>query len=189
MAQTEQLRKNLTQPGILAALGAALLFGSGTPLAKLLLADVSPWLMAALLYLGSGIGLTLYRLLRRAPAVRLPRGEWPWLTGAIFAGGVLGPGLQMLGFLLRSRIIRIAIQPLAFWRRSQLSFAYLEPLVWQNTSENTAVQRCSDELIISPVAHRPSLQRMGVPQNTWSTLGHSPTGKSIFSTSPAIPFS
>ena len=38
MAQTEQLRKNLTQPGILAALGAALLFGSGTPLAKLLLA-------------------------------------------------------------------------------------------------------------------------------------------------------
>ena len=49
MAQTEQLRKILRQPGILAALGAALLFGSGTPLAKLLLADVSPWLMAALL--------------------------------------------------------------------------------------------------------------------------------------------
>jgi drug/metabolite transporter (DMT)-like permease len=61
LAQVERLRKNLTQPGILAALGAALLFGSGTPLAKLLLADVSPWLMAALLYLGSGIGLTLYR--------------------------------------------------------------------------------------------------------------------------------
>jgi hypothetical protein len=37
MAQKEQLKKNLTQPGILAALGAALLFGSGTPLAKLLL--------------------------------------------------------------------------------------------------------------------------------------------------------
>jgi drug/metabolite transporter (DMT)-like permease len=97
MAQAEQLRKNLTQPGILAALGAALLFGSGTPLAKLLLADVSPWLMAALLYLGSGVGLTLYRLLRKSPAVRLSRGEWPWLAGAIFTGGVLGPGLQMLG--------------------------------------------------------------------------------------------
>ena len=97
MAQVEQLRKNLTQPGILAALGAALLFGSGTPLAKLLLSDVSPWLMAALLYLGSGIGITLYRLVRKAPSVRLPRGEWPWLAGAIFTGGVLGPGLQMLG--------------------------------------------------------------------------------------------
>src|SRR5580658_1041609 len=53
--------------------------------------------LAALLYLGSGIGLLLYRLRRRAPAVHLPQGEWPWLAGAIFAGGILGPGLQMLG--------------------------------------------------------------------------------------------
>src|SRR5258708_5226337 len=83
-----------------------------------------------------------------------------------------------------NRIIADIDTEIAFWRRSQLSFAYLEPLVWQNTSENTAVQRCSDELIISPVTHRPSLQRMGVPQNTWSTLGHSPTGKSFFSTPP-----
>ena len=97
MAQKEQLKKNLTQPGILAALGAALLFGSGTPLAKLLLTDVSPWLMAALLYLGSGIGLTIYRLVSLAPSVHLPYREWPWLAGAIFTGGVLGPGLQMLG--------------------------------------------------------------------------------------------
>ncbi len=97
MAKAEQLKKSLAQPGILAALGAALLFGSGTPLAKMLLAGVSPWLMAALLYLGSGIGLKLYRLLRKAPAVRLSRGEWPLLAGAIFTGGVLGPGLQMLG--------------------------------------------------------------------------------------------
>src|SRR6266700_2874512 len=97
MTQINQLRKSLTQPGILAALGAALLFGSSTPLAKLLLAGVSPWLMAALLYLGSGIGLTLYRVVRREPSVR-PRGEeLPWLAAAIFTGGVLGPGLQMLG--------------------------------------------------------------------------------------------
>jgi drug/metabolite transporter (DMT)-like permease len=97
MIKAEQLRKNFAQPGILAALGSALLFGSGTPLAKMLLADVSPWLMAALLYLGSGIGLSLYRVAKRAPSVRLPSSEWPWLSGAIFAGGVLGPGLQMLG--------------------------------------------------------------------------------------------
>jgi drug/metabolite transporter (DMT)-like permease len=80
LAQVERLRKSLSHPGILAALGAAPLFGSGTPLAKLLLADVSPWLMAALLYLGSGIGLTLYRLLQKAPAVQLSRGEWPCLS-------------------------------------------------------------------------------------------------------------
>src|ERR1700728_4871011 len=47
MSQTKQFRRNLTQPGILAALGAALPFGSGTPFAKLLPADVSPWLMCA----------------------------------------------------------------------------------------------------------------------------------------------
>ena len=33
MAQAEQLRKSLGRPGVAAALGAALLFGSGTPLA------------------------------------------------------------------------------------------------------------------------------------------------------------
>jgi drug/metabolite transporter (DMT)-like permease len=53
-------------PGVGAALGAALLFGAGTPLAKLLLASTSPWLLAGLLYLGSGLGLTLVRLLRRS---------------------------------------------------------------------------------------------------------------------------
>jgi drug/metabolite transporter (DMT)-like permease len=97
VAQTSQFRKSLTEPGVVAALGAALLFGAGTPLAKLLLRDISPWLMAALLYLGSGIGLGIYRLVRRSPSVRLAPGDWPWLAGAIFMGGVVGPGLQMLG--------------------------------------------------------------------------------------------
>ena len=39
----------LRRPGVLAALVAALLFGAGTPFAKLLLASVNPWLLAALL--------------------------------------------------------------------------------------------------------------------------------------------
>jgi hypothetical protein len=38
------------------ALGAALLFGAGTPLAKLMLDAASPWLLAGILYLGSGNG-------------------------------------------------------------------------------------------------------------------------------------
>ena len=70
-ARPMSLHKPLRHPGIAAALGAALLFGAGTPLAKWLLDAVSPWLLAGLLYLGSGLGLTLYRALRRAPAVRL----------------------------------------------------------------------------------------------------------------------
>jgi drug/metabolite transporter (DMT)-like permease len=87
----------LRRPGVPAALAAALLFGAGTPLAKLLLNEVGPWLLAGLLYLGSGLGLFLYRRLRRAPDVVLARHEAPWLAGAILAGGVLGPVLLMLG--------------------------------------------------------------------------------------------
>lgn len=84
-------------PGVGAALAAALLFGAAAPLAKLLLAQVSPWLLAALLYLGSGLGLALLRRLQPGERVRLPRGQWPWLAGAIVAGGVAGPVLLMLG--------------------------------------------------------------------------------------------
>lgn len=72
----------LRQPGVLAALGAALLFGGSTPLAKLRLVSINPWLLAGLLYLGSGVGLSVYRLVRRAPAGRLAAGEWPWLAGS-----------------------------------------------------------------------------------------------------------
>ncbi len=87
-------------PGVGAALGAALLFGAGTPLAKLLLEGTSPWLLAGLLYLGSGLGLTLWRLLRRSePRARLAPGEWPWLVGAVVAGGVVGPVLLMWGLV------------------------------------------------------------------------------------------
>lgn len=90
-------KDGLRQPGVLAALGAALLFGAGTPLAKLLLANVGPWLLAGLLYLGSGIGLTIYRWLSHAQAVHLPACEQLWLAGAIVAGGILGPVLLMVG--------------------------------------------------------------------------------------------
>ena len=80
-----------------AALGAALLFGASTPLAKLLLGDVSPWLLAGLLYLGSGLGLALLLALQRAERARLAPGDWRWLAGAVLSGGVLGPVLLMWG--------------------------------------------------------------------------------------------
>ena len=90
-------RRNLGQPGVAAALGAALLFGAGTPLAKRLLEGVGPWMLAGLLYLGSGLGLLLLRRLRRAAPVQLPPGQWRWLAGAVLAGGVVGPVLLMFG--------------------------------------------------------------------------------------------
>lgn len=47
-------KEGLRQPGVMPALLAALLFGAGTLLAKLLLESVSLWLLAGLLYLGFG---------------------------------------------------------------------------------------------------------------------------------------
>ena len=85
------------------ALGAALLFGASTPLAKLLAGNMAPLLLAGLLYLGSGVGLAALLLLPRARSpdaatqMTIPRAEWPWLLGAILFGGVLGPALLMWG--------------------------------------------------------------------------------------------
>ena len=79
------------------ALGAALLFGTGTPAAKWLLGETSPWLLAGLLYLGSGVGLWIVRRARKAPPVRMAANERWWLAGAIVAGGLLGPLLLLWG--------------------------------------------------------------------------------------------
>jgi len=84
-------------PGIKAALLAALLFGAATPLAKPLLTGNSPWLIAGLLYLGSGLGLTLVRRLRPGPRVVLPRAELRWFAGAVACGGIIAPVLLMFG--------------------------------------------------------------------------------------------
>ena len=89
--------KRLQQPGVLAALAAAVLFGLATPLAKRLLQTIDPWVLAGLLYLGSGLGLILYRQLVRADRVRLARSQILRLAGAMAAGGVAGPVLLMFG--------------------------------------------------------------------------------------------
>lgn len=85
------------------ALGAAILFGASTPFAKQLVGNGTdpalPFLLAGLLYLGSGLGLTLTRLVRDRgwQTADMPTSQWPWLAGAIAFGGVLGPLLLMVG--------------------------------------------------------------------------------------------
>ena len=94
-------------PGVASAILAALLFGASTPFAKRLVGEMPPQVLAGLLYLGSGVGLTLVlaarALLARRGALRvaLPTGrEWGWLAGAILFGGVIGPVLLMAGLLV-----------------------------------------------------------------------------------------
>jgi len=88
---------SLKHVGVQAALASAILFGAGTPFAKMLLGDVSPWLLAGLLYTGSGLGLMTWRLVRRAPRVRIQRSEALPLIGAVFFGGLIAPVLLMAG--------------------------------------------------------------------------------------------
>jgi drug/metabolite transporter (DMT)-like permease len=84
------------------AIIAALLFGASAPLAKLLLGDIQPIMLAALLYLGCGAGLLTLRLFQNfatKPGSReagLTRVDLPWLAGAIIAGGVAAPIILML---------------------------------------------------------------------------------------------
>lgn len=88
--------------GIGLALLSAGLFGASTPIAKLLLGTIDPWLLAGLLYLGSGVGLGIVMAIRRVRAdapteAKLTVSDLPWLAGAVVAGGVLGPVMLMLG--------------------------------------------------------------------------------------------
>lgn len=92
----------LILPGIVMALASAALFGASTPAAKLLLGQVDPWLLAGLLYLGAGLGLSVVHLGRgllgiEAPEAPLRRADMPWLAAVILAGGITGPLLLMLG--------------------------------------------------------------------------------------------
>ena len=84
---------------VAAALLSAALFGASTPLAKALVGDLPPLLLAGLLYLGSGIGLLAVRVARDRgwSSSHLRPADWPWFGGAVLFGGVLGPVLLMLG--------------------------------------------------------------------------------------------
>lgn len=80
---------------------AACLFGASAPLAKLLLNDIQPVVLASFLYLGSGFGLLFYKLFlviaqnksnQEAP---LSKTDLPWLLGAIISGGIAAPIVLM----------------------------------------------------------------------------------------------
>ncbi len=107
MDDTEHSHSGLSSwvawPGAPLALFSAVLFGASTPFAKLLLGNgVNPWLLAGLLYLGSGIGLGFVHLVRRFLRVTsgeapLKRTDLPWLALVVLSGGIAGPVLLMLG--------------------------------------------------------------------------------------------
>jgi len=79
------------------ALLAAILFGISAPLSKFLLGEIDPVVLAALLYLGSSLGLIIIKALNsffksnKNTEARLIKKDLIWLAGATFAGGVIAP--------------------------------------------------------------------------------------------------
>lgn len=92
-----------THPMFLAFISAAL-FGAATPASKGLLADLPPFQLAGLLYLGAALGVAPVAGLGQV--WRLPwridsRNRWR-LSGAVLAGGVAGPVLLLAGLQIAS---------------------------------------------------------------------------------------
>jgi drug/metabolite transporter (DMT)-like permease len=95
-------REKTTVP-VLQAIAAAALFGISAPLSKFLLGEIAPIPMAALLYLGSGIGLILWRYRLKSEKhyycysneAKIVNSDLPWLLGAILAGGIAAPIVLM----------------------------------------------------------------------------------------------
>lgn len=90
--------------GVVYALLASILFGLTTPFSKGLLIHIDPILLAGLFYLGSGLGLTMYRfvLAKVQPDLsvsqpQLRREDWKFLVGAILTGGIIAPAMLMIG--------------------------------------------------------------------------------------------
>lgn len=97
------IQKKFHNIGYFYALTSAVLFGASTPAAKYLLGEIEPWLLAGLLYAGSGFGLWFILIFRsmflKVPSkeAKLDYQDWKWLVGSILFGGVLAPVLLMSG--------------------------------------------------------------------------------------------
>ena len=79
------------------ALLAAILFGLNAPLSKLLLKEVPPLFMAALLYLGAGIGMAFLQLFQfEKQEAPLSKKEFPWAVAMILLD-VAAPILLLYG--------------------------------------------------------------------------------------------
>ncbi|HHY27873.1 MAG TPA: DMT family transporter, partial [Desulfitobacterium dehalogenans] len=85
---------------------AALLFGISSPVSKLLLAEISPTMMAALLYLGAGLGMCVVRLFNHTQGsevkeARITQKDFPYVLAMIVLD-IAAPVFLMVGLALSS---------------------------------------------------------------------------------------
>lgn len=101
-------------PGPAYALAAAALFGLSTPGAKILLGNIGPVMLSALLYLGAAAALSGYRAIAGASPneSQIKRADLPLILGVIAFGGIIGPvllfvGLQQLSAVSASLLLNL----------------------------------------------------------------------------------
>lgn len=89
--------------GLTPAILSAIFFGISPVACKAIVGEMSPSLLAGLLYLGSGLGLTGFvyyqKLETRQILSSLTRRQWGYLVGAILSGGVAAPIFLAYGIL------------------------------------------------------------------------------------------
>lgn len=90
---------NDSRRGVLLGFAAAVSFGVSAPLAKQLLDEMPPQLLAGVLYLGACVALLVARALRGRTAAesQLHRTDVPALAGLVVSGGVIAPVLLLFG--------------------------------------------------------------------------------------------
>lgn len=89
---------------ILLAILAAALYAISSPISKLLLKEIPPTLMASLLYLGAGIGMTIIGLFQNKTnklkdEMKLTRKELPYIVGMVILD-IAAPIFLMIGLYL-----------------------------------------------------------------------------------------
>lgn len=92
---------NQTSSAIAMAILAAALYGVSSPVSKLLLVKIPPTLMAALLYLGAGIGMLIVNVFKQYSKserleAKMTQKELPYIIGMILLD-IAAPILLMLG--------------------------------------------------------------------------------------------
>ncbi|MEO7434261.1 MAG: EamA family transporter, partial [Candidatus Binatia bacterium] len=99
-ARSEVAGGGVALRGAFCGIAAAGLFGLSAPVAKLLLPESGPLMLAGLLYLGAGVALSLVLSARHGESpgeAPLTWSDAPLLGTIVATGGVLGPVLMLVG--------------------------------------------------------------------------------------------
>lgn len=100
----KELRNNHNAKAVMFAITAAALYGISSPISKLLLKEVPPTLMAALLYLGAGFGMLFVNLIgsitaKKQEEPKITSKELPYVLGMILLD-IAAPVLLLFGLSL-----------------------------------------------------------------------------------------